>query len=294
MTYPSDDRNNRDNKPVFMNVLPERLNSLSVSELADELELALDYMTEETYDPEVVSAYLDAMDAKAPVPEHPDADTAYADLCKRLDSAAASQRQEPEPIRPRRILRHGIRVGLAAAVMIFCLFSGMIVVQASGVDIFGTIARWTESIFTFSNPSSQGNDNYPSYSENIPEEYKELQAVFHERGLSLYVPAIPKDFVVDESMFFVQPDDGEIRFNILYAKETDYVTYTVIESSNSVNVFHEKDTNEVEAFDDNGVLYYAFQNNGDAIIAWRIGEFEYTLSSNLPSDFLKDIIQSDN
>lgn len=294
MTYPSDDRNNRDNKPVFMNVLPERLNSLSVSELADELELALDYMTEETYDPEIVSAYLDAMDAKAPVPEHPDAETAYADLCKRLDSAVASQQREPEPMRPRRILRHGIRAGLVAAVMVFCLFSGMIVVQASGVDIFGAIARWTESVFTFKNSDLRENDNYPSYSENIPDEYKELQTVLQERKLPLYVPAIPEEFVIDESTLHIRPNDGAIRFNSLYMNGDNYITYAVIEKTDDMNPYYEKDENVVESFTYGNVLYYVFQNNGDVVIAWSIDTFEYSLTTNLSSNFLKEIIQPYN
>lgn len=294
MTNPSDDRKNRDNEPIFMNVLPERLNSLSASELADEMELALNYMTEETYDPEVISAYLDAIDAKAPMPEHPDSDTAYAELCRRMAPAAASQQPEPEPIRPRRILRRGIRTGLVAAVIIFCLFSGMIVVQASGVDVFGAIARWTESVFTFSSSDSRGNDNYPSDGENIPDEYKELQAVLQERGLPLYVPAIPKDFVADESTLYIRPNDNGIRFSVLYIKGNDYIKYTAIERTDNVNVYYEKDTNEVESFEHGGVLYYVFQNNGDAVITWSIDEFEYALSSNLSSCFLKEILQSGN
>lgn len=294
MTYPSDDRKDRDNDPIFMNVLPERLNSLSASELADELELALDYMTEETYDPTIVSAYLDAVDSKAPMPEYPDADAAYAELCKRTASAAAVQQPKPEPIQPRRIMRHSIRVGLAAAVVIVCMFGGMIVVQASGVDVFGAIARWTESVFTFNNSDLRGTDNHPSYNESIPDEYKELQAVLQERRLPLYVPAIPEDFVVDESTLYIYPDDEGIRFSVLYIREDDYINYTVIERKINVNSYYEKDSDKVESFEFGGALYYVFQNEGDTVIAWSIDEFEYALSSNLSSDFLKEILQSEN
>lgn len=294
MTYPSDDRNNRDNIPAFMNVLPERLNSLSASELADELELALDYMTEETYDPAVVSAYLDAIDAKAPVPGHPDAEAAYAGLCRRMDSAAASQQPEPEPIRPRHVLRRGIRAGLVAAVMVFCLFSGMIVAQASGMNVFGAIAQWTDSVFVFSNPSSRGNDIFPYSNGNIPPEYEELQAVLQERGLPLYVPNIPEEFVADEFTLYIRPSDETIHFNVLYMNGNDDISYSVIEQTDGINGYYEKDDNEVKIFEYGGVTYYSFQNNGYAVIVWSIDGFEYSLSSNLSSDFLKEIIQSDN
>lgn len=296
MDSPLNKRNNQDNKPIFMNIFPGRLNSLSVSELADGLESAMEYMTEEFYDPEVVNAYLEAMDAKVPVPEHPDANTAFSDLCQRIDLFAVNKHSKddfPHQSRPTR-LRHGAKVGLVAAVIIFCLFSSMVVAQAAGIDVFGAIARWTESVFSFADTGSTIKGDYPSYIENIPEEYKELQAALQERGLPLYFPSISEEFEVEESIFYIRPNVGSVHFNVLYGKGNDYIEYSIIESVEGVSTNYEKDGIGVESFEYDKVLYYIFHNNGDSVIAWSIGDFEYSLTSNLSSDFLKEIIQSDD
>ena len=49
---------------------------------------ALEAMTEAEYDPAVIDAYLDALDRKAPMPDHPDAGTAYAGFQARVQRAA--------------------------------------------------------------------------------------------------------------------------------------------------------------------------------------------------------------
>ena len=56
---------------------PNQLAQLSPEELAQAMEQALDEMTEDTYDQAVLDAYLDALDAQAPMPEMPDVDTSY-------------------------------------------------------------------------------------------------------------------------------------------------------------------------------------------------------------------------
>ena len=62
------------------------LSDLSVT--GAELEAALEAMTEEEYAPAVIDAYLDALDRKAPTPDHPDAGTAYTWFQARVQRAA--------------------------------------------------------------------------------------------------------------------------------------------------------------------------------------------------------------
>ena len=68
------------NSPVNPVVSAESLEAMSPVELAEALELALDSMTEETYDPAVIDAYLDALDRKAPMPPVPDTEAAFQDF----------------------------------------------------------------------------------------------------------------------------------------------------------------------------------------------------------------------
>lgn len=75
-------------RPDCLDVSPERLNPMTAAQLERELEAALEAMTEEEYDPAVIDAYLDALDRKAPTPDHPDAGTAYAGFQARVQRAA--------------------------------------------------------------------------------------------------------------------------------------------------------------------------------------------------------------
>ena len=55
----------------------DELEQLSPEELAQAMEQALDQMTEDTYDQAVIDAYLDALDAKTPMPEAPNVEESY-------------------------------------------------------------------------------------------------------------------------------------------------------------------------------------------------------------------------
>lgn len=71
-------------RPDCLDVSPERLNPMTAAQLERELEAALEAMTEAEYDPAVIDAYLDALDRKAPMPDHTDAGTAYAGFQARV------------------------------------------------------------------------------------------------------------------------------------------------------------------------------------------------------------------
>lgn len=75
-------------RPDCLDVSPERLNPMTAAQLERELEAALEAMTEEEYDPAVIDAYLDALDRKAPTPDHPDAGAAYTWFQARVQRAA--------------------------------------------------------------------------------------------------------------------------------------------------------------------------------------------------------------
>ena len=68
--------------------LPEDLEAMSAVRLAQSMEDALEHMTEETYDETVISAYLDELDKKAPMPEMPSTDDAWKTFRKRSKEAS--------------------------------------------------------------------------------------------------------------------------------------------------------------------------------------------------------------
>ena len=150
-------KHEQDGKPSFLDVTPERLSKLTASQLADDMERALDFMSDETYDDAVIDAYLEALDRVAPMPEYPDAATTYTEFRDKIRSISEELTPAKSPAVPSHGIHRGrqlLRTVLVAAVLVACLFSGMVVAQASGVDVFGAIARWTADAFSFGDVST--------------------------------------------------------------------------------------------------------------------------------------------
>lgn len=130
---------------------PEDLGRMTTAELRDALESALDSMGEDGYDDSVVSAYLDELNRREPVPQHPSAQKSYDAFKQKLSAIIPDSGGGRSPFRARRAgARRILRTGLVAAVIVaVCLLVGVMAAQAAGVDILGTLARWTDSVFTF-------------------------------------------------------------------------------------------------------------------------------------------------
>ena len=149
MESPLNHHSNQTGKPDCLDISPERLKKMSPSELEQAMEDALSIMTEEDYDPAVIDAYLNALDDQVPMPMYPDAKTSYTDFQQKVRSLSGDP--SVQGMQKRRHVRlHRIpRVGLVAALTVACLFGSMVAAQAAGVDVFGALARCTESAFSF-------------------------------------------------------------------------------------------------------------------------------------------------
>ena len=198
MNDPMDKHPEKMKSQMFLDVSPEKLEAMSSSELSEAMEAALDAMTEETYDPAVIDAYLDALDRKAPMPTHPNAESSYQDFQDKLQEYVEGA---SKPAKQTRKFRRIARTGIVAVLLAVLLASAA---QAAGIDVVGTIARWTESVFSFGTVQS-GNDSshYPSKSDqvpaDVPEEYQELVTELQKLGIEEYtIPTyIPDGFQVD-------------------------------------------------------------------------------------------------
>ena len=134
------------NCPTDGDVFMQMLEAMTEEELTDGLNEAMESMTDESYDSALIDAYLAALDRKAPMPEVPDTDTSFANFQSRLLQTIPAKNDTA--VSPWRKARSVWRTVLAAVLTTICLMGGMVVAQASGVDVFGAIARWTEDVFS--------------------------------------------------------------------------------------------------------------------------------------------------
>ena len=292
MNDPMDKHPEKMKSQMFLDVSPEKLEAMSSSELSEAMEAALDAMTEETYDPAVIDAYLDALDRKAPMPTHPNAESSYQDFQDKLQEYVEGA---SKPAKQTRKFRRIARTGIVAALLAVLLASAA---QAAGIDVVGTIARWTESVFSFGTVQS-GNDSshYPSVSNqvpaDVPEEYQELVTELQKRGIEEYtIPTcIPEGFQADTPELYVD-ENGYIEFTAAYANGEDMLIFAIFGDRGIHAGLYEKDSNEVRIYTKNGTDHYFFQNLEINSVAWTVNELEYSVRTTLPAAELEKIINS--
>ena len=303
MESPLNHHPNQTGKPDCLDISPERLKTMSPSELEQAMEDALSIMTEEDYDPAVIEAYLNALDNQAPMPLYPDAKTSYTDFQQKVRSLsgdpAVQGMQKRRHVRLHRILR----VGLVAVLTVACLFGSMVAAQAAGVDVFGALARWTESAFSFGPIQSERTVEASStpgelvsiseYPSELPAEYQELWAELRARGVDgfMFPTYIPDGFQVEDSDLYVPPEFNKVDFVVWYENGSGDITYSILYDKNSSRVY-EKDARDVEVYEHEGKEYYIFSNLDRNTAAWNTGDLEYSLSTSLDVSELKNILNS--
>ena len=303
MESPLNHHSNQTGKPDCLDISPERLKTMSPSELEQAMEDALSIMTEEDYDPAVIEAYLNALDNQAPMPLFPDAKTSYTNFQQKVrslsDDSSMQGMQKRKHVRLHRILR----VGLVAVLTVACLFGSMVAAQAAGVDVFGALARWTESAFSFGpiqsgqgveTQSAAGQEmNISSDPSELPTEYQELWTELKVRGVDgfMFPTYIPDGFQIEENNLYVQPEFKTVDFTVWYVDDSNDITFSVFYRGNASRVY-EKDARNVEVYRHEDREYYIFSNNSRNVAAWSVGNLEYSLKTNLDVSELKNILNS--
>ncbi len=257
-----------------------QLDSMSTAELLEGMEQALYSMTEETYDAELIDAYLEALERKSPMPEHPTADESYERFRARVGELNAAVNPQSAPARRTRPgPRRALRTALVAVITAACLLSCMVVAQAAGVDVFGSIARWTDNLFGFGDVEDMEATPVPTESSEVTVEYIES-----------LLPVVPDGFVKGEPEIFVDPIDGCISYSVYYSQGNSYISFNAIEQLTSDTSFYQKDEQDVNTIEINGQEIYLFMNNGSPMAAWQLPNLEIGIFTNLAMDDLAHII----
>lgn len=266
---------------------PEILDKMTAGELQDALDKALDSMDDETYDHSVITAYLDALERKNPLPRHPSAQESYEAFRNKLSNIVPDSAEKPSNFnrcRPR--ARRILRSGLIAAVIAVSLFLGMIAAQAAGVDVFGAIARWTDSVFSFGEiePEHSVSATAASTGDQLPPSARE--------AIEAYLPQVPSDFVAGEPILYIDPRTGGIGYSVRFINGESIIQYQAIQYEDNPLLLYEKDANNVKHHNSSGFECYIFANNSSFVAAWYSGEFEYSISTNTTYAELIEVIDS--
>lgn len=218
-----------------------------------------------------------------------------------MHSQARTNHSVPVPQHYR--LRRVFRACITVAAVVSLLFTILVGAQASGLDVFGALAHWTESAFSFG-PIQSGHGveaqstagqemNIPSDPSELPSEYQDLWPELKEKGVdSLMFPTyIPDGFQTEESYLYHPDELDVIDFTVWYVNGDHDISFNILYGEEPSKIY-EKDVQSVEIYTSAGIEYYIFSNNGRTSAAWHTESLEYSLNTNCALSELKTIIDS--
>lgn len=278
-------------KPCGEALSTESLHTMSSVELADALEQTLDTMTEEEYDPDLIDAYLDALEGKAPIPEEPDPEEALREFQERLRSLSihdggAPVREEASRVTRRKYPLKRVMVTVAATVAL--LFALMIGAQAAGLNIFGNLAQWTDELFFFI-PSNKETARNAEYQEMFRE-------ALEETGLPTELAPgwYPEEYTAKEPEAWDNKTGISVEFLFENeAKETFIVGVDKYrETINFAPLPFEKDSDSVEVYTSNERTFYIMSNVNVRTAMWADENLTAAIRGRLSVDEIKKMIDS--
>lgn len=213
-------------------------------------------------------------------------------------TVSARVNQQPLEVPPNRTVRFSRvwRTVLVAAAVIVCMFAIMVTAQATGADIFGAIARWTEDVFSFGQvmPDSQVTDDPEQEGETFRTEFASLQEAFDAYGVTeVHEPDwLPSGYALD-SVDVLALDDPFLRsFAVTYSDGEKYISLDVLSCEGEPVTQVQKTDGPVELVEKNGVAFYLIENSVGRTIAWYSDQYEYYLSGDEGNDMMWKIVDS--
>lgn len=244
--------------------------------------------------------------------EHPtgriqDVDSAWAEFQEQyLSSTGESARLYPEErsemptfsvktnkSHAKNIFRKVVPIAATIAVV----FMSMIIAQAAGVDIFGSLARWTEETFHFN-----GGDSTPAADGTRPqvedETYLAIQAEVDKLGID--VPVVPTWFPDGYELQEIQLPDPDITawkdVYCLFRNEDEQTLRLRVakyeEDYDISSMVFEKDGQPVKQYLGNDKLFFIMSNNSSNTAAWSDGRIVVSISGSLTEETIKSMIDS--
>lgn len=253
---------------------PGELDKMTTEELLAALDALFGSMTEESYDGALLRAYLDALDRKAPIGAMPTAEESLAAFHRRLETMPARSRFASRP----RGARRALRSVFAAAMVALCIFSGMIAIQAAGIDVFGALARWTGELFSFGDPETGLVAPTPSAAPELTAEYVET-----------LLPEVPAGFVKGEPTCFRDDERERFQYAVYYTRGDDTILFTAIKGTGRPAVY-EKNDEGMTVLGIGGTEFYIFQNSGKSVAVWVVDNLDCSLTTNLEIGPLREIL----
>ena len=202
-----------------------------------------------------------------------------------IPSSAAGADPRPRARRRRILWRSSLIVAAAMA----ALLCGMVAAQASGVDVFGTLGRWTNDTFRFISRYTVGEPD-----DGMSPEYRDIvRSTLAGWGAEDLFPTwSPEGFEAVEPQIVSDTSGSTLSVGFDHSGEFYSVEITHFYDSADLPRIFEKDSRLVEEYTSNGRLFYIFPNIDTLTATWFKDDFMIMISGNLTSDEITDIVDS--
>ncbi len=272
---------NISNDPHDMDELAKELDSMSVEELKEELEILLSEMDEDSFDGDLLDVYLDAIERKDPQPPVMDAQTSYEHFLKRLKA------RDWKEMRHHRF-RDALKAGIIAAVIAALLAGTVAVAYARGIDLFGRIARWTVETFGFSSAGAAGKAG-----AELPPQLQGMQEALETYGIGAdFLPTYwPEGY---EQSQIISSDDPEMNMiSGAFGEKGNRIVLSYLNfQSGTPEASYSIDEEKYPPYVHNGIRFYVTTNEGGYLAVWYQGSVEGSLSGVSSYEELIKILDS--
>lgn len=216
------------------------------------------------------------------------------------EGAASEYAGQPTPdVPPKRAHRfkHLWRTLLIAAAAVGCMFAAMVTAQASGLDVFGAMARWTEEAFSFAQvPANSRVTDQPkgNKSDARIKNYSSLQEALDTYGITqVHEPTkLPDGFVVNECGVECSEALHTMAFYAEYVNDRERIAINIMNYEGEPIVLTQKTEELPSPVGFNEATFYFIENASSSIVTWYDDEYEYYVSGKLEKDILWEIAAS--
>lgn len=229
------------------------------------------------------------------VPEGEAASLYPSETTADADSRPLSVHQ-PAPTHQRSRSHQWLKQSLVAVIAVIAVLGGMLAAQASGIDVFGTIGRWTDELFHFGSFQEGDSGSTTAAVEADAPEYDEFRNAVVSLGMdeSLVPTWCPTGF---------KPSEPEILNTVfhetahldLVSEDGHYFSIDIVQYTSKQYIqktYFEKDACDVSQHSNQYQTYYIFSNIDTITATWSDGLLVVQLSGNIPDDVLLQIIDS--
>lgn len=271
-----------------MTQIYQHLRSKDPSELTDELAALTEDAANGKCDLELIDAYLEILDEKAPLPFEADPQEALSAFHEKhglLETETSAPRRR-RPRSPRFPIK-------AAALFAAVLVCGSMIAQAYGINIWGTIARVTSETFRMEKaevPYAEVTTHPIAQGESA--EYGSLLEAVEAFGITAPIAPtwIPERFGTPK--VYAEYKASGVYIYADYETTTDILKIRFNESARATQRTVEKDSVADSSYFRNNTNHYIVVDQSLAKVTWNNGVFECRISGNITMEEARGIIDS--